>query len=124
MNAIHGSAPRSVPQLLIHVLGSDEASVATGLQVVRNAHHGFATPSTIALVIQGRAVQFLAANSGLGDEIKTALALPGVSVVACGNSLRSAGLGVHDLGAGVSSTPAAVVFLAQSQLEGWAYVRI
>lgn len=124
MNAIHGSAPRSTPQLLIHVLGSDEASVATGLQVVRNAHHGFAIPSTIALVIQGRAVQFLAANSGLGDEINTALALPGVSVVACGNSLRSAGLGVHDLGAGVSSTPAAIVFLAQSQLAGWAYVRI
>ncbi|SEM74309.1 hypothetical protein E3O25_16010 [Cryobacterium sp. TMT1-3] len=92
MNAVHASALQSVPQLLLHVLGPDEASVTAGLQVVRNAHHGFATVSTIALVIQGRAVQFLAANSGLGDEINTALALPGVSVVACENSLRSVGL--------------------------------
>ena len=81
-------------------------------------------PPLMALVIQGRAVHFLAANSGLGDEIDTALALPGVSVVACENSLRAVGLSVHDLDTGVSSTPAAVVFLAQSQLEGWAYVRI
>lgn len=114
----------SAPRLLIHVVGTDEASVAAGLQVVRNAHHGFAASCTVALVVQGQAVQFLTAAAGLRNDIETTLGLPGVSVVACGNSLRSAGLGVNDLGVGVSSTPAAVVFLAQAQFDGWAYVRL
>ncbi|TFD52347.1 hypothetical protein E3T46_05620 [Cryobacterium sp. Hh11] len=118
------TAPNRRPRLLLHVFGSDEASVTTGLQVARNAHHGFGSPSTIVLVIQGRAVQFVAAAAGLNDDIGTVVTLPGVSVVACGNSLRSVDVEPTNLASGVHHVPAAVVFLTQRQLDGWAYIRI
>ena len=80
-------------------------------------------------VIQGPCVSFLHAGSALEPELSGLGELSGlagrpVQVLACANSLRSAGLEADQLQGGVSVVPAAVAHLSTRQFTGWAYVRV
>lgn len=78
---------------------------------------------SVEVVVQGPGVALLAAGSTLEEPVGEALAR-GIRILACGNSLRSAGLEPGGLSSGVGSVPAAIAHLATRQWEGWAYVRL
>jgi len=74
------------------------------------------------VVVQGTGVKLLAMDSPAIETVKSARQMD-VRVLACGNSMRSAGLEEKDLTAGIGVVPAAIAHLAQRQWDGWAYAR-
>lgn len=75
------------------------------------------------MVVQGPGVRMLTAKSSATEAVDHAREL-GVRILACENSMRSAGLEEKDLAAGVETVPAAIAHLAQRQWGGWAYARL
>lgn len=108
-------------RLLLHVSGTDAAHIQTGLRNARNARAQLPA-LTVEVVVQGPCVAFLAAGSMLDPDL-TALNDEHLRVVACNNSMQSAGLEASSLHARVGVVPAAVAHLATRQFTGWAYVR-
>jgi uncharacterized protein len=74
------------------------------------------------VVVQGAGVRLLTGDSPIKEAITNVRQL-GVEILACANSLRSAGLEAADLAVGIGTVPAAVAHLAERQWQGWAYVR-
>lgn len=106
--------------LLIHSAGPLEQDALAG--ILRRASNARAalTPGTgIEVVVQGPGVKLLATNSPA-----TSARHLDVSILACGNSMRSAGLEEKGLAPGIDMVPAAISHLAQRQWDGWAYARL
>ena len=108
--------------LLLHVSGADAAHLEAGIRTALNARAQL-PEVTLELVVQGPCVTHLAAGSALVPEL-AALDGEHVQVLACNNSMRSAGLEANQLHGGVNVVPAAVAHLATRQFTGWAYVRV
>lgn len=110
--------------LLIHSAGPLEQDALAG--ILRRASNARAalTPGTgIEVVVQGPGVKLLATNSPATEAVNSARHLD-VSILACGNSMRSAGLEEKGLAPGIDMVPAAIPHLAQRQWDGWAYARL
>lgn len=73
-------------------------------------------------MVQGPGVQLLAAGAPASKAITHVRQLD-VEILACANSLRSAGLEAGDVTTGIGTVPAAVAHLAERQWQVWAYVR-
>jgi uncharacterized protein len=111
------------PGLLIHAAGRLEPNTLAGiLRSSANARAALTPGTAIEVVVQGPGVRLLAADSRVGDAITHSQHL-NVEILACANSLRSAGLDAEELAAGISAVPAAVAHLAERQYQGWSYVR-
>lgn len=108
--------------ILLHVSGADAAHIEAGIRTALNARAQLPGVS-MELVVQGPCVTFLKAGSVLEAEL-AALGGGRVPVLACGNSMRSAGLEADELQGCVSVVPAAVAHVATKQFSGWAYVRV
>lgn len=108
--------------ILLHVSGADAAHIQAGIRTALNARAQLPAV-TVELVVQGPCVTFLEAGSVLESEL-AALGGGHVPVLACSNSMRSAGLEADQLHGCVSVVPAAVAHLAERQFTGWAYVRV
>ena len=108
--------------ILLHVAGADAAQIQAGIRTALNARAQLPAVA-VELVVQGPCVMFLETGSALEPELAT-LGGGHVPVLACGNSMRSAGLEADQLHGGVSVVPAAVAHLASRQFSGWAYVRV
>ena len=93
------------------------------LRSSQNAVAALGPKVPVEAVIQGTGVARLAEGAGSEDAISGAVA-SGVRVLACGNSLRSAGVPAEDLLPGVEIVPAAIAHLAERQWDGWAYIRL
>ncbi|WP_231941188.1 DsrE family protein [Arthrobacter sp. U41] len=110
--------------LVAHAVGSlPDGALAGVLRSSQNAVAALGPEVPVEAVIQGPGVALLAEGSGFGEAISTAVA-GGVRVLACGNSLRSAGVPAERLLPGVGMVPAAIAHLARRQWDGWAYVRL
>ena len=108
--------------LLLHVSGADAAHIQAGIRTALNARAQMPDVA-VELVVQGRCVIYLQAGSVLESELAE-LGGARVQVLACNNSMRSAGLEADHLRGGVSGVPAAGAHLAARQFTGWAYVRV
>jgi intracellular sulfur oxidation DsrE/DsrF family protein len=100
-----------------------DGALAGVLRSSQNAVAALGPEVSVEAVIQGPGVVHLAEGSGSGEVISGAVA-SGVRVLACGNSLRSAGVPAEGLLPGVEMVPAAIAHLAQRQWDGWAYIRL
>lgn len=110
--------------LVAHSAGPLPEDVLAGvLRSSQNAVAALGPEVPVEAVIQGPGVARLAQGSGSGDAVSAAVA-DGVRVLACGNSLRSAGVPAEGLLPGVEVVPAAIAHLAERQWDGWAYVRL
>lgn len=110
--------------LLIHSAGPLEQDALAGiLRSAANARAALGQGSGIEVVIQGPGVKLLAKSTSASDAIANAAQLD-VGILACGNSMRSAGMEDKDLAPGVGMVPAAIAHLAERQWGGWAYARI
>ena len=110
--------------LLIHSVGpSGQDAFAAVLRSAANARAALGDATAIEVVVQGPGVLLLAAGSLAKDAIDDAR-LRDVHLLACGNSMRSAGLEEADLAPGVGSVPAAIAHLARRQWDGWSYARL
>lgn len=110
--------------LVVHGTGPNpEVWLPAAMRTALNAAADLGEGAQVELVVQGPAVALLAEASGPAGQLGDLVAA-GVGVLACGNSLRSAGLAAGDLAPGVGVVPAAVGHLARRQWSGWAYVRI
>lgn len=124
-----GSRPAGRPGhgrrgLVAHSAGPlPDGALAGVLRSSQNAVAALGPEVPVEAVIQGPGVALLAQGSGSGEAIAGAVA-GGVRVLACGNSLRSAGVSAEGLQPGVETVPAAIAYLAERQWEGWAYVRL
>lgn len=78
----------------------------------------------IHVVAQGPMVRFLADGSPLAGVVEDWLGIADSAVLACENSMESAGVLTTDLLTGVGTVPSAVTYLAEQQWAGWAYVAI
>jgi len=111
------------PGLLLHATGPLEAESLTGvLRSSANARAALKPGAAIEVVVQGAGVRLLTGDSPIKEAITNVRQL-GVEILACANSLRSAGLEAADLAVGIGTVPAAVAHLAERQWQGWAYVR-
>ncbi|OYO13960.1 hypothetical protein CGZ94_05540 [Enemella evansiae] len=93
------------------------------LRSAANARAALGQASGIEVVVQGPGVTLLATNSPATEAIANAGQLH-VDILACGNSMRSAGMEDKDLAPGVGTVPAAIAHLARRQWDGWAYARL
>ncbi len=110
--------------LLIHAAGPLEQDALAGiLRSAANARAALHPETGIEVVVQGPGVKLLAAGSPAAEAVSDARQLD-VSILACGNSMRSAGLEEKDLTPDVGTVPAAIAHLAQRQRDGWAYARL
>lgn len=115
---------RERPGLLIHGAGPAVSDAFAGvLRSAANASTALPPGTGLEVVVQGAGVKFLEAGSDLAVAIGGVLDC-GVRILACENSMRSAGIAVHQLLPGIGRVPAAVGHLARRQWEGWAYVRL
>lgn len=111
------------PGLLLHATGPLETeSLAGVLRNAANARAALKHGAAIEVVVQGTGVRMLTGDSPIGDAITNTRQL-GIEILACANSLRSAGLEAEDLAVGIGTVPAAVAHLAERQWQGWAYIR-
>lgn len=112
------------PGLLIHAAGPLEQDALAGvLRGAANARAALGRGPGIEVVIQGPGVKLLANSSPATEAITNAGELD-VGILACGNSMRSAGMEDEDLAPGVGTVPAAIAHLARRQWDGWAYARL
>ncbi|MDI3240869.1 DsrE family protein [Arthrobacter sp. AL08] len=110
--------------LVAHAAGPlPDGALAGVLRSSQNAVAALGPEVPVEAVIQGPGVAQLAEGSAFGEAISTAVA-GGVRVLACGNSLRSAGVPAERLLPGVDIVPAAIAHLAERQWDGWAYIRL
>ncbi|MGD9430718.1 DsrE family protein [Paenarthrobacter sp. C1] len=115
---------QAAPGLLIHSAGPLEKDALTGiLRSAANARAALGQESGIEVVVQGPGVTLLATNSPAAEAIANAGQLH-VDILACGNSMRSAGMEDKDLAPGIGTVPAAIAHLARRQWDGWAYARL
>ncbi|MGW6172569.1 DsrE family protein [Arthrobacter sp. NPDC055138] len=124
------SSPARTPQggagrgLLIHSAGPHEQDALPGiLRSAANARAALGPETEIEVLVQGPGVVMLATGTPASEAIDNARKLD-VRILACGNSMRSAGLEDGDLALGVEAVPAAIAHLAQRQWTGWAYARL
>lgn len=110
--------------LLIHAAGPLEQDALAGiLRSATNARAALHAQTGIEVIVQGAGVKLLAAGSPATEAINAARQLD-VKLLACGNSMRSAGLEEIDLIPGVGAVPAAIAHLVERQWDGWAYVKL
>ncbi|ALE06682.1 hypothetical protein AL755_16470 [Arthrobacter sp. ERGS1:01] len=112
-------APRG---LVMHGFGAGSEQVTAAFRSAGNAAKAL-PGAVIELVIQGPAVAALVIDGELAAPVAAALG-NGVAVLACENSMRSAGVDRGSLLPGVASVPSAVAHLAQRQWDNWAYARV
>lgn len=109
--------------LLIHAAGHlDQDAVQAVLRSATNARTALPPGTAIEVIIQGTGVAMLTAGSPAAESLNQAQDLE-IGILACGNSMRSAGLPTENLISGIAAVPAAVAHLTQRQWAGWAYVR-
>lgn len=119
-----GETKQGGPGVLIHSAGPlDQDTLAGIFRSAANARAALGQGVGIEVVIQGPGVKLLAADSTVIEAIDNARQLD-VAILACGNSMRSAGLADKDLAAGVGMVPAAIAHLVQRQWAGWAYAKL
>ncbi|WP_237715261.1 DsrE family protein [Arthrobacter sp. TB 23] len=112
------------PGVLLHGAGQGATDGLSGvLRSAINTMTALPDGTAIEIVIQGRGVALLTAGSEMTAEVAEVLER-GLRVLACENSMRSAGVELDQLLAGVGVVPAATAHLATRQWEGWAYVRL
>jgi intracellular sulfur oxidation DsrE/DsrF family protein len=112
------------PGLLIHSAGPLEQNAFAGiLRSAANARAALGLEAGIEVVVQGPGVKLLTKNSPATEAITNAGQLH-VDILACGNSMRSAGMEDKDLAPGVGTVPAAIAHLTRRQWDGWAYARL
>jgi len=115
---------QAAPGLLIHSAGPLEEAAAAGvLRSAANARAALGQGAGIEVVVQGPGVTLLAHGTPATEAITNAGQLD-IGLLACGNSMRSAGMDDKDLASGVGMVPAAIAHLARRQWEGWAYARL
>lgn len=100
-----------------------DGALAGVLRSSLNAVAALGPEVPIEAVIQGPGVAHLVEGAGFGEAISPAIA-GGVRILACGNSLRSAGVTAERLLPGIEIVPAAIAHLAERQWDGWAYIRL
>jgi uncharacterized protein len=123
-NATVPEAVQAGPGLLIHSTGPLEQDALAGiLRSAANARAALGQEADIEVVVQGPGVTLLATNSLVTEAITNAGQLQ-VDILACSNSMRSAGMEDKDLTPGVGTVPAAIAHLARRQWDGWAYARL
>jgi uncharacterized protein len=110
--------------LLIHAAGPLEPDVLAGiLRSAMNARAALGPGTAIEMVVQGPGVKLLTSGSPSTEAINDAQRLD-VSILACANSMRSAGLEDKNLTPGIGTVTAAIAHLARRQWDGWAYARL
>jgi uncharacterized protein len=123
-NATVPETVQAGPGLLIHSTGPLEQDALAGiLRSAANARAALGQGTGMEVVVQGPGVKLLAKNSSAIEAITNAGQLD-VGILACGNSMRSAGMEDKDLAPGVGTVPTAIAHLARRQWDGWAYARL
>lgn len=110
--------------LLIHSAGPLERDALAGiLRSASNARAALGPGVAIEVLVQGPGVKLLGTDPAAVEAI-TGSRQQDVRILACANSMRSAGLEKNDLASGVDVVPAAIAHLAERQWNGWAYARL
>ena len=121
---VHGEPRKHV---VVHCDGPDAVSVIEiGLRAATNLVRSLGPDAAIDLVVIGPAVVYLVTGSGYDGRVAELSTEGGtaVQIIACRNSMQSAGVRSNELVAGVRTTACGVAYLAERQWEGWAYLRL
>ncbi len=109
--------------LLLHV-DSDEESLRTALRNAQNYRNaGISEPFTIAIVVNGKAVELLRRDTCRQAEAIRSLIAAGTTFYVCNNALTERKIDRSELVDGLAIVPAGIVQLVKLQREGFAYVK-
>lgn len=114
------SGPRNPPGVVVHVPEGDPVRWEAIVRNVGNLRDALDAATLVELVAHGPGLPLLLRGGPLAGDL---VALDGVRMVACGNTMERLGVDVSDLLAGVVVVPAGIAHLVHRQGEGWAYVR-
>lgn len=111
----------SEKRLVIHLFGT--TPVETGLRIAMNALNDLPEAVVVHVVVQGPLVAQLGVQV-MSQESRTLIRHdPRIEVLACGNSMKSAGMRPDDLMDEIQLVPSAIGYIASRQWDGWAYAR-
>jgi len=109
--------------LLLHV-DTDEDSLKTALRNAENyMKAGIDAEYTIAIVINGKAVELLRRETCHHTEAITKLISSRVRLFVCSNALKERNISETDIISGATFVPAGIVHLVKLQREGFVYVK-
>jgi intracellular sulfur oxidation DsrE/DsrF family protein len=110
-------------RVVVHVdeASADRQHLALG-NVANLLDDAASAGAEIEIVFNGPAISVVSTESRLAGDL-SALRARGVGLLACRNSMVSAGLSSEGLMDGVSVIPSGIAHLVRRQHDGWAYVR-
>jgi len=119
-----GCAPRpDKPSYVIQVSDNDPAKWNLALNNAKNVQAELGKDNTnIEIVAYGPGINMLKDDSTVANRLEEAKAA-GITLYACGNTMKGMKLKKEDLHSAVEVVPAGVIEIGSKQQKGWTYVR-
>lgn len=111
----------SEAQAVVIQANGDTQDVQRAFHLALNMHEVLAQ-AKFEIVVYGASVKLLTAFSDEVPLIQKVLD-DGIRIIACGRSLKAAGLKESDLAPGVSAVPFGAVHIVNRQKQGWQYIK-
>jgi intracellular sulfur oxidation DsrE/DsrF family protein len=110
-------------RLVLQVSDNDPAKWNLALNNAQNVQQALGKENVeVEIVAYGPGLNMFKANSKVAARLNAALDA-GVTLDACGNTMKKMKVGKDDLIAGATIVPAGVIHIMQRQREGWSYVK-
>ena len=110
-------------KVILQVSDADPAKWTLALNNVKNVQQALGVDKTeIEIVVYGPGIGMLKMDSTVGDRVNEAKKT-GVTIVACGTTMKGMKLTDADMLPQTNYVPAGVVELMQKQKAGYAYIR-
>lgn len=108
--------------VVLQVSEEDPAIWRQALNNAMNVQQDLGQNAQIEIVAHGPGLKMLSRNSSVSNRLTTASG-KGISLVACGSTMKKAGMTARDLHPLVRVVPSGVLEIIQKQKQGWAYVK-
>jgi hypothetical protein len=123
MYSMGSEAVAAKEKVVFQVNDADPAKWNLTLNNVKNVQQALGADKVdIEIVVYGPGIGMLKSDSTVGNRVDETKAT-GVSVVACGSTMKGMKLTDADMLPGTKYVPAGVVELMKKQKEGYAYIR-
>ena len=122
-NTVAADTPAAKEKVVFQVSDADPVKWNLALNNIKNVQQAMGAGNVDAeIVVYGPGIGMLKADSEVGNRVADAKKT-GVTIVACGTTMKGMKLTDADMLPGTNYVPAGVVELMKKQKEGYAYIR-
>lgn len=123
LQTLAADAPAAKEKVIFQVSDADPAKWNLALNNVKNVQQALGADKTeIEIVVYGPGIGMLKSDSPVGNRVEEAKKA-GVTIVACGTTMKGMKLTDADMLPNTAYVPAGVVELMKKQGAGYAYIR-